>query len=282
MEARVILGSILICERCGGGLRPPDAAGYSSCEACGASHLDHRSSEVLATARSGRPSWHDCEEAARIPLTEQAVLDLVRQHFVGIDSVFVHPHIPPKRELAVRRTHVTHLPPRERILALYEATLLDGGHEGFVVTAEQLCWKNPNEPASSIQWRDFDPDHLYLESHHLYIGDDSIRIEDKEVFDASANAFHVLALSGIRPRPMASGPVQIIAPDAGPDIESNAQTIPSPPPPYTTSYVAYASQVQEQEPECTCWQCQTPLYETTPQCAYCGAMPTGTGWRRNG
>jgi hypothetical protein len=163
-----------------------------------------------AAPRSGiivDPStWHNTEDAARIPMTEESVLDLLRQHFGdGIETVFVCPHVPPKKEQAARRAHASHLPVHERILALHDATLLDGGDEGFVVTARRLCWKNPRQPARSVEWCDLEPDRLYVDGNRLYVDGDAIQIGEDAVLDACANTLFVLALSATPPRPKRSG-----------------------------------------------------------------------------
>ncbi|MBX3208752.1 MAG: hypothetical protein KF764_27215 [Labilithrix sp.] len=310
----------LACGQCGAGLAPPDASGSSACVYCGAKHHAERSSEVRPAARVDRPSWRDCEDAARIPLTEDAVLDLVRQHFADVDSILVCPHLPPADERAARHAHVDHLPPHERILALYETSSLGAaGHEGLLVTSRRLCWKNPGEPARSIEWRDVDPDRLYVDSYRLCLGDDVIVIAAPEVQDACADAFHVLALSGLPPEPgswshgalsgdlraptepatphgdaahsgllprsnaeraLGGGPLPLDDLELDDDVARRRDT--TPPPPHTTSYFAYASHAQAQAPDCSCWRCYTPLYESTPECAFCGATPTRAGWLRTG
>jgi hypothetical protein len=279
----------LACGECGAGLPPPDASGTSSCVYCGTEHRE-RSSEVFAAAIpvrpqssgmlvSDRPSWHDGEDAASIPMTEDAVLHLVRQHFGDAQSVFVCPHVPPKKEQAARRAHVVHLPARERILALYDATWLGSGDEGFVVTAKRLCWKNARQGACSILWQDVDPDRLWVESGRVIIGDDAVLVSEDAVLDACANAFHVLALSGhlwgLPAAPKASGHVPRFTP-----IPS--KTLATPPPAHTTSYHHYASHAELSAPDRCCWHCRTPLHKTTPQCSYCGAFPKKKGWLRAG
>lgn len=278
----------LACGECGAGLPPPDASGTSSCVYCGAEHRE-RSSEVLAAAirppQSGgtpvsdRPSWHDGEDAASIPMTEDAVLPLVRQHFGDAHSVYVCPHVPPKKEQAARRAHAAHLPARERVLALYDATWLGGGDEGFVVTSKRLCWKNARQPACFILWHEVDPERLWVEPGRVIIGDSAILVSEEAVLDACANAFHVLALSGHlwghAAAPQASGIHQHVTP-----IPSKMQA--TPPPAHTTSYHHYASQAELQGPDCRCWHCRTPLYESAPQCSYCGAFPKKKGWLRTG
>ena len=295
----------LACGRCGEALALPGVSDTSACVHCGAEHRSGPSSKVLAVAR---PSWHDGEDAARIPLTEDAVLDLVRQDFADVDSICVYPHVPTNTEHAARRAHVAHLPPHERILALYETSVLDATiHEGFGVTAMGVCWENPGERARSIEWRDLDADRLYLDGRRLFLGDDAIVLTATELQDACANAFHVLALSGLPPRPVASGraPAHDIRPapeNAGErgrlprtgsaaeltlDLDELEEALierrdTTPPPPHTTSFFTYASHARAQAPDRACWSCHTPLYETTPQCAFCGAEPTPTGWLTTG
>lgn len=281
----------LACGNCGAGLPPPDTSGTSCCVYCGTEHRE-RTSEILAAvlpsslaAQSGsvfiseRRSWRDGEDAARIPMTEEAVLHLIRQNFGDAASVFVCPHVPPKKEQAARRAHLVHLPARERVLALYDATSLGSGEEGFLVTAQRLCWKNAHEPARSMLWRNLDPDRLYVDIGRIFIGDDAIAIGEDGILDACADAFHVLALSGFPPRPLASA--RVVGQEKSFGATPPLTTPATPPPPHTTSYHAYASHAESQRPDCVCWHCLTPLYKATPQCAFCGAFPqTSKGWQR--
>jgi hypothetical protein len=304
----------LACGECGAGLPPPNAYGASFCVYCGTEHRE-RSSEVLAAAAALRDSSPDSsgvipslasfpqsaldlEDVARIQMTEAAVLHLARRHFESFESVFVCPHIPPKKEMAARRAHVDQLPPRERILALYDASWLGTGEEGFCITSKRLCWKNSGDKEGRmLLWGQVDPDRLYLDAGCLWIGDERIIVTDDAALDACANAFHVLALSATaRPAPMASAP---ILRDTHPDPTEGLGTChgsqgrerssgpmgrsATPPPPHTTSYHAYATHAEKQEPDYSCWHCMTPLWKNTPQCAYCGAFPKPRkGWLRTG
>jgi hypothetical protein len=232
------------------------------------------------------------------------VLDLLRQHFSDADSVFVCPHVPPAKEQAARRVHAAHLPAAERILVLHDATPF-GGHEGFVVTAERICWKNAGETACSIEWRSLEPDRLYLDGHWLFLGEDAIALREIAVQDACANAFHVLALSG-RPPQSFGDTTRDTVPDLGAAKDSvDSGVVPhrartgtkrkkkkassavaveqtSMPPP-ALSHVAYAPRgSSEAQPDCSCWHCYSPLYATAPRCPYCGAEPKPTGWLRTG
>ena len=217
-----MIESALACGQCGAGLPPSDVMEASACLRCGAE--DH-GAPVDGAARDRktceRPSRHDGEDAARIPLTERAVLDLLRLHFADVDSIFVHPYVPTSKEQAARLAHMAHLSPHEPILALYETHVLDPSiHEGFIVTPSRICWKNPGEPSRSVAWRDLDPEQLYLDGLRLFLGDAAITLAEPEIQDACANAFHVLALSGLPPRPIASG--RVLAPDTCPDLVADA------------------------------------------------------------
>jgi hypothetical protein len=272
-------------------------------------------------------TWLDGEDAARIPLTEDVVLDLLRQHFGEIDAVAIHPHVPPTNELAARRAYAAQLPPRERILALYDASTHEGRtpagaavrahhgsspsgtrhvrlHEGFVLTTERICWKNAGEPACSLAWGDVDPERLMLDGPLLSFGEDSsLALPEPEVQDACANALYVLALSGrerpavVRTRPAprdtvpdglargggaageTSAPARVRARATDRDPGASSTT---PVEPDTASFIDYASHARAQGPEFSCWHCLTPLYETTPECAFCGVAPTAMGWLRTG
>jgi hypothetical protein len=273
--------SALACARCGAGLPPPDPSGSSVCVYCGAEHLD-RGSSRWAAALAPRPSQIDLsgsvEDAARIPLTEEHVLPLLREHFGVVDAVFVCPHVPPEKEIAARRAHAEHLPERERVLALYDASWFGRGaeHEGFVVTVNRFCWKNPRQAANTIEWRDLDPEEIYPESERLVLGADVVELSEDALRNACALAFHVLALSGLPVQPTASGCV-VAAGKTSARVEA-----PRPPANALTSYANYASHAEARAPDRSCWHCRTPLWAETPQCSFCGAFPKTTGWLRTG
>lgn len=291
---------LLTCDECGATL-PTMVDGSVQCAHCGTEHLS-RTGEILAvneptTERNlplDRPS-HAGEDAARIPMTEEAVLDLLHRHFGALGSVFFAPQIPEKKEASARRAHIVHLPDPERILALYDGSMFGNAEGGFIITMRRLCWKNRNDTACTIMWRDIDPDRLFLDGRRLSIDDDAITIPDDDVIESCMDAFHVLALSA---RPAASGhmPISGAALPLGlnalspaiPKIEEStpsawfarAATPGTPPPPHTASYLGYASKAEKASPACMCWHCHTPLHASTPQCGYCGAAPKKTGWRK--
>lgn len=292
----------LTCEECGEAL-PAVVGGAAQCFRCGTEYLA-RTGEHFAVSDEptteknlplDRPS-HAGEDAARIAMTEEAILDLLRRHFASLGSVFFAPQIPEKKEDSARRAHIVHLPDPERILALYDGSMFGNQEGGFVITARRLYWKNKNETACSIMWRDIDPDRLFLDGLKLYIDDDCLSIPDEDVIESCMDAFHVLALSA---RPQSSTVMPVAASSAPEIIESSpsawflrcaepslsvransSSTAGTPPPPHTASYLGYASKAEKASPACMCWHCHTPLHSSTPQCGYCGAAPKKTGWRK--
>ena len=135
-------------------------------------------------------------DAARIQMTEEAILALLRQHFGADDSLYLAPTIPPKRELGARLAHSAHLPANERVLALYDDTVFGTGEDGFVVTAQRLCWKNIKGEARSIEWRFLDPESVIPDRFKLSVADSLIEISgERNVIGAAADAFYMLAVS---------------------------------------------------------------------------------------
>lgn len=305
---------LLTCDECGASL-PALVDGSTQCPRCGTEHLA-RTGEILAaieptTERNlplDRPS-HAGEDAARIPMTEEAIMDLLHRYFGSLGSVLFAPHIPEKKESSARRAHIVHLPDPERVLALYDGSMFGNTDGGFIITARRLCWRNKNDTACTILWRDIDPDRLFLDGRRLYIDDDALVIPDEDVIESCMDAFHVLALSA---RPVSSGHMPVAAVSAAaPKLEtasarppeygsgpsawfldaaeplsvrvqtaSGAATLGTPPPPHTASYLGYASKAEKAPPACKCWHCYTPLHASTPQCGYCGAVPKKAGWRK--
>lgn len=144
--------------------------------------------------------------AARIPMTDEAVLAVLREHFAGVDSMYLCPLVPGKKEIAARRLHARHLPSEERVLALFDDTVFGSGDEGFVVTSRRVCWRNAGTSArpQMIEWRHLDPDLMYVDRGKLVLGLGAIEVGEPSALDALEATFYVLALSARAPTSAAS------------------------------------------------------------------------------
>jgi hypothetical protein len=229
------------------------------------------------------------EAAARIPLTENAVLALLRKQFAQLDTVLLQPHIPSSKERAARAIYEAFLPREERILALHDG--LDSGSVGFVVSTKRVCWTTFGENPRALTWRALDPEEVQFDGDCLIVGQNVLPFGSLELLDACANVFLVLAISAVREAPSTSRSFVTSGERGAYEYEEAhegwnesewppARYSATPPPPCATSYFDYASHAESQAPDHTCWSCATPLYEATPQCAFCGAVRTPTGWLR--
>ena len=173
----------------------------AACQNCGAD---------LSSEDGDVPTCGCCSpaDAARIPMTDESVLALLRQHFLGVDSMYLCPRIPGKKELAARGVHARHLPSDERVLALFDDTVFGSGDEGFVVTSQRVCWKNISGRAQMIEWQHVDPDRMFADRLKLVLGPGAIELSDDEsIIEACEQAFHVLAFSARVTSPVAKSGV---------------------------------------------------------------------------
>jgi hypothetical protein len=92
------------------------------------------------------------------------------------NAVFYAPSIPPGKEAGARRVHALHLPESEPILVLYDGTVFGSATEGFLATAERLCWKNLLEHPRQILWCDLDPATIVPDSSTLGVAGGSIDV----------------------------------------------------------------------------------------------------------
>jgi len=254
---------------------------------------------VDAARRKKRMQLHSTagEDAARIAMTDDAVLAFLREHFAGAESTSLSPLIAGKQELGARHAHAQHLPSDERVLMLYDETIFGSGEDGFLVTARRLCWRNAGGPARMLEWADLDPDAMYADRLRLVLPDGALEITgDVSVIATCESAFYVLALSARFPiaAPAAGSgivrspvePPPPLRPSTRPTLRPSPSHRPAnatPPPPHAVTYDSYVTHAASQNgPAFACWCCSTPLYWNTPQCARCSALPTPQGWHRTG
>ena len=256
------------------------------------------------SARHRRPEG----DAARIPMTNEAVLALLWQHFTETDAMVLCPNIPGRKEMVARKVHARHLPTSERVLALYDDTVFGSGDEGFLVTSHRICWKNAGATrrAQSIAWRDLDPDLMYADRNKLVLGVDAIELS-ADVDDGAAALLealeallHVLAFSARSDAP--EGPPAAMRSSDRPTFRPSSPPVPlesevvprsdrrppianvkeTAPPPHAVTYASYVIHASSQRsPKFECWHCHTPLHWNTPQCARCDALPSSQGWLRS-
>lgn len=178
-----------VCTHCCAPLPPPVGRG-STCRYCGTFHSVSAPGDAPARVEVRR---HDV-----IAMTDAAVLDLLRRHFTDVESAWLSPSIPAKKERTARRVHAAHLPPDEPILLLFDDTVFGSAEEGFVITARRLCWKNITEPPGMLEWARIDPAEIDWNDKSLRVR--SARLEalakpEPNLLAASIKVFPVLAAS---------------------------------------------------------------------------------------
>jgi hypothetical protein len=137
---------------------------------------------------------------------------LVREHAAGCASLYAAPLIPAGKEERARMVHALHLPASEPILALYDATLFGSGGNGFLLTAERICWKNSLEHPRQVPWGDLDVASVLAHEDRVELAGGFVRVADAA---APVAAKLVAAFAGAH-RAASGGPYRK-AGDAAPD-----------------------------------------------------------------
>jgi hypothetical protein len=181
------------CQTCGAELPPADANAFTTCRFCKTSiTLPPAAPTTDSDTLAASPAYG----AARIAMTDEAVLALLWQHLGEAESTFLAPSIPGGKELGARALHARHLPSDERVLALYDDSVFGTGDDGFLVTSARVCWKNAGDRARSLAWEDLDPHRMYADRQKLVLGAHAIEITgDESILEACEQAFFVLAFS---------------------------------------------------------------------------------------
>lgn len=141
----------------------------------------------------------DFDDDETIAMTDAAVVELLREHFMGADSFYIAPSIPPKKEKNVRAMHAAHLPPHEPILGIYDGTVFGAADDGFVITSRRLCWRNMMEPPQMVEWHYLDADSIHTDGNKIVMRAariDTIADEDSGFMDACEEVLPILARSG--------------------------------------------------------------------------------------
>jgi hypothetical protein len=174
-----------------------------------------------------------------IPLTEERILALVRERLTGAASTSIHPLVPPKKALGVRKSH-PYLAPDECILALYDGTVFGSATDGFFVTTRRFGFKNQLESAQFFEWAHIDPDSIYVDGTKLVVGAaqiDTLYSSDEPGLWAWAAALETIATSA-RPQRASAASSAVGGPAAGPNPwDAVASAWPPPPPVYPNDVV---------------------------------------------
>ena len=138
-------------------------------------------------------SRHDDDEEGDDP---DDLVALARRHIGMVGRVFYAPSIPPEIEATARFAHDLHLPDDEAVLVLHDGTVFGSAEEGFLITRQRLCWKNPWERARQIAWRDLDPDTITRDVGRVVFTGGDIALSGDLVLGVSR---FLLAMTGATP-----------------------------------------------------------------------------------
>lgn len=117
-------------------------------------------------------------------------LALVRRHLRPSKRLHVHPDVRADLEAMARRVHG--LGEAEVIVAVYDASLLGGGAEGFVVTTERLCWKNLLEAPLQVRWDGLAAESVVVVGASVRVAGGTVRVGKGK--NGAASVFAGLAL----------------------------------------------------------------------------------------
>jgi hypothetical protein len=121
------------------------------------------------------------------------LVGLARSHIGKDGRVFYAPAIPREKEQSARFAHDLHLPDEETILVLYDDTFFGSAEEGFLLTRQRLCWKNPRGHARQIAWSDLDPEAIKRDGDKVLVAGGEIALSGELVLGVSR---FLLAMTG--------------------------------------------------------------------------------------
>lgn len=202
----------LTCSHCCAPLPPPNG-NTAVCRFCGMAHF------LAPPARTAPEEDFDEDEEDDDELDEEtivmshaAIVELLRERFVGEDAFYIAPSVPPKKERNARAMHAGHLPAHEAILGLYDGTVFGAADDGFVITARRLCWRNMTERPQMLEWHQIDPDTISIDENRICIRGariDTIADTDGDFLDTCEEVLPILARSARKaaaaPQPAAQG-----------------------------------------------------------------------------
>lgn len=108
--------------------------------------------------------------------SEESFVALAKDRLGRHESLFFHPNIPADKVKAGRATHKDSLDRDERVLVLYDNTVFGGADDGFVMTVNQLCWKNIGDDPQSLAWEDIDSETVDWDDDHIEVDGQEIQV----------------------------------------------------------------------------------------------------------
>jgi hypothetical protein len=143
------------------------------------------------------------------------IVALARERLGNGGAVYYAPSIPSDKEGNARAVHEAHLPESEPVVVLHDATLFGGAADGFLITAERLCWKNLFEHPRQVAWSELEPAAVVAEAGRVGIAGGGIQIS-AELIPGTAR---LLAEMAERYRALDAGPYRSGA-DSLPDASA--------------------------------------------------------------
>ncbi len=137
-------------------------------------------SVAVAVNRSARDDEEEEGEDEDWEWTEENIVEYAREALGEHDSLFFEPNIPKEKLKAARSTHRASLDRDERVLVLFDDTVFGGADDGFIITTEQIAWKNITEDPKHFAWDEIDPDEVEWSGDGLSVMGEAIQVSQAD------------------------------------------------------------------------------------------------------
>ncbi len=147
------------------------------------------SGSVMAAATSSlrnRPAAveedeeEDEDDDEEFEWTEENIVAYARECLGEHDSLFYDPNIPGAKLKAARGVHKGTLDRDERVLVLFDDTVFGGADDGFIITTEQIAWKNVMEDPKHFAWDEIDADEVEWSEEGLTVMGEAIQVSQAD------------------------------------------------------------------------------------------------------
>ncbi len=162
-----------------GGGKKVNIAGKSANAASG-SVMAAAASSLRNRPASVEEDEDEDEDEEDFEWTEESIVALARESLGQHDSLFFDPSIPKEKLKAARGVHKGTLDRDERVLVLFDDTVFGGADDGFIVTTEQLAWKNIMEDPKHFAWDEIDADEVEWSEEGLTVMGEAIQVSQAD------------------------------------------------------------------------------------------------------